>query len=145
MEILVERYELGETQTWGKMYIDGEFFADTLEDKDRYLEVEGCDAKVYANTAIPTGKYKVTPYYWNKYKDWYALLMNVPCFSGIFIHGGYNELDSAGCILIGDRHKNVLLNCKPKVQRLRDAILACRDLKKNITITVSRKDETTTI
>ena len=50
MEIKVERTFLGSDYTVGKMYIDGEYFSDTLEDTVRDLTKE---KKVYGKTAIP--------------------------------------------------------------------------------------------
>lgn len=38
MEILVKRIARRETYTIGKMYIDGKYVCDTLEDKDRGLK-----------------------------------------------------------------------------------------------------------
>lgn len=136
MEILVERYDFTDSQTWGKMFVDGELFCDTLEDKDRELENCGCDCKVYAKTAIPRGKYKVTVHWWQKYNNFFGLLWNVPCFTGIYIHGGRNEYDSAGCILIGKRNGEKLENSSMYVKRFRELITAAKDLNQTIYITV---------
>ena len=64
LELLVDRKYKKETYTIGNLYVDGEWFCNTLEDKDRGLkssmsleEVERL--KVYAETAIPTGRYVV--------------------------------------------------------------------------------------
>ena len=37
MEILVKRIAKKETYTIGRLYIDGKYFCDTIEDKDRGL------------------------------------------------------------------------------------------------------------
>lgn len=107
--------------TIGRLYIDGELFANTLEDKDRGLTQnmslsEIKKKKVYAETAIPTGTYEITlnvisPKFGVKqfYKDYanggrLPRLLNVPGFDGILIHvgEGYKGPDlTAGCILVG--------------------------------------------
>ena len=64
MEILLKRIAKKPNYTIGKLYIDGKYFCDTLEDKDRGLlqsmtENEILKIKVKDQTAIPTGKYKI--------------------------------------------------------------------------------------
>ena len=65
MNILIKRIAKKPSYTIGKMYIDGKYFADTLEDTDRGLDQkmplsEITAKKVYGETAIPTGTYKIT-------------------------------------------------------------------------------------
>lgn len=96
MELLLKRVFLGETYTIGKLYIDGVKFCDTLEDKVRpYGE------KVYGETAIPYGEYKVIITYSQRFKRPLPLLLNVPMFEGIRIHPGNTAVDTHGCILVG--------------------------------------------
>ena len=64
MEILVKRIAKKSKYTIGKMYIDGQYICDTLEDTDRGLNQnmsleEIKNKKVYGETAVPTGTYKV--------------------------------------------------------------------------------------
>ncbi len=64
MELLLKRIARREKYTIGRLYIDGEYFCDTLEDKDRGLaQADGlavCKRKKIAGvTAIPTGRYRV--------------------------------------------------------------------------------------
>ena len=65
LEILVDRKWKKSTYTIGRMYLDGEFFCNTLEDRDRGLtsemsliEING--RKVMHETAIPSGTYEVS-------------------------------------------------------------------------------------
>lgn len=96
MELLLKRIFLGETYTIGKLYVDGVKFCDTLEDKVRpYGE------KVYGETAIPYGEYKVIITYSQRFKRPLPLLLNVPMFEGIRIHPGNTAVDTHGCILVG--------------------------------------------
>ncbi|MFV0587079.1 DUF5675 family protein [Bacteroides reticulotermitis] len=98
MELRVERLWLKANYTIGRLYIDNEIFCNTLEDKVRDLTKE---KKVYAETAIPAGTYKVI-YNWSpKFGRNLPRLLNVPHFDGILIHPGSTAKDSAGCILVG--------------------------------------------
>lgn len=125
MEILVKRSEEQELRTFGHMYVDGKYFCDTLEDTDRHLEDRLPDLdklkqdKVYAKTAIPRGTYQVENYYWSKHSNYYPWIQNVPGFTGILIHGGSTEDHTSGCILIGERRGDILVNSNKKMLALR--------------------------
>ena len=56
MELILERTSLASDYTAGKLYIDGKYFCDTIEDKVRDLDNE---EKVYGKTAIPCGTYRI--------------------------------------------------------------------------------------
>ena len=111
MELTLKRIYKGETYTIGKLYIDGAYFCDTIEDKvrdlpsicpdtPRWLTCK-CKQKVYGGTAIPAGTYKVTMENSTRFKRVLPYLNKVPHFLGILIHSGNTEKDSAGCILVG--------------------------------------------
>lgn len=137
MKITVTRTTFLEDLTIGKMYINGEYFCDTLEDKDRHLETCGCKEKVYGKTAIPRGTYVAKPYWWGKHQNWYLWLQNVPCFSGILVHGGYNEKDSLGCVLIGTAVANkALTNTAKTGLEFRRLFMAAVNKKEPITIEI---------
>ena len=64
LELLLDRKYKKETYTVGDLYVDGDWFCSTMEDKDRGLSQimpleEIKKIKVYAETAIPTGRYVV--------------------------------------------------------------------------------------
>lgn len=106
MNITLNRIAKKSKYTIGKLYIDGEYFCDTIEDTDRGLTQTMTDAqikskKVYGQTAIPTGTYKVIISYSNKFKRQMPLLLNVPGFLGIRIHSGNTEKDTEGCLIVG--------------------------------------------
>ena len=106
MEILLQRVAKKDKYTIGKLYINDQYFCDTLEDTDRGLtqsmtEQQIKSKKVYGETAIPTGIYRIVISYSNRFKKQMPLLLNVPGFSGIRIHTGNTEKDSLGCILVG--------------------------------------------
>lgn len=94
MKLTLKRIFKGEKYTIGKLYIDGEFFADTLEDPVR-------EEKIYGQTAIPKGTYKVTITLSPRFRRWLPLLHDVPNFEGVRIHRGNTPEDTHGCILVG--------------------------------------------
>lgn len=107
MKITVQRRFRAETYTIGKMFIDGNYFCDTLEDKDRDINHDGDlndagEGKVYSETAIPYGRYKVILNMSPKFGRLLPRLLDVPHFDGILIHRGNTDKDSAGCILVGE-------------------------------------------
>lgn len=116
MELKLKRIALKKEYTIGRLYIDGKYFCDTLEDTVRDLNKNGKfdngEKKIAGLTAIPYGKYEVTlkvrsPRYSKiqKYMDfcggYMPRLLKVLDFEGILMHPGTTAKDSAGCILIG--------------------------------------------
>ena len=116
MELRLNRRYKGPKYTIGNLYIDDIYFCDTLEDIDRGItsstSLEDISRKkVYGQTAIPTGTYKVnlnvvSPKFkdrsWAKpYGGKVPRLTNVPGFEGVLIHPGNTDSDTSGCILVG--------------------------------------------
>ena len=153
LELLLDRKYKKETYTIGNLYVDGEWFCNTLEDKDRGLSQtmpleEIKETKVYGETAIPTGRYEVrmdivSPKYsgvkW--YKDNFGgrmpRLENVKGFSGILIHSGNTALDSNGCILVGlNKAKGKVLDSRATFQKLWKVLEQARKAGKTIYLTV---------
>lgn len=105
MKILVQRFHSTKNYTVGLMFIDGVFKCFTLEDEKR-------DVKVYAETRIPAGIYNLSLQaagsLHTRYKAKFQfhkgmlLLNSVPNFSGIMIHMGNSDKDTAGCLLVGE-------------------------------------------
>lgn len=102
--IKVNRYIVNDKETIGKMYINDQYFCDTLEDVYRGQDVSDL-IKVYGDTAIPNGNYKCKLTYSPKFNNYYPELFNVPNFTAIRIHTGSSVRDTEGCILVGD-YKN---------------------------------------
>lgn len=121
MKLKVERRWKKSTYTIGRLYIDGCYYCNTLEDKDRGLKQTDSEdyirrRKVAGETAIPAGTYRVSmntisPKY--SAVAWYKSfcdgkmprLQYVPGFDGILIHPGTTALDTKGCILVGKNTK----------------------------------------
>ena len=116
MELVVQRIAQKQTYTIGRLYVDGERYCDTLEDKVRDINRNGVfdngEKKVYGETAIPFGKYEIkmtfSPTFSQKsaYKAFIKNglmpeICNVPEFTGIRIHGGNTAADTFGCLLVG--------------------------------------------
>ena len=101
------------------MYVDGVFLCHTLEDTDRFLELKGVGAKIYASTAIGAGEYKGRLSMSNRFKKVMPEILNVPGFTGIRIHAGNTDKDTEGCILVGNvRGKDKILDSKAALNAL---------------------------
>lgn len=148
MEIRVRRIALKDTYTIGKMYINGEYFCDVLEDRVRDLENQ---VKVPNKTAIPYGTYEITldvkstkysdfnKYPWAKeYNGYLPRLTNVPLFLGILIHPGNTEHDSSGCLLVGENKVvGKVINSKATFERLmKEYLLPANKRGEKIHITI---------
>ena len=102
----------------GDLYINGKWVCNVLEDKDRGLtdsmsEEEIKKKKIYGETAIPTGKYKVVLDYSPKFKKILPHVLDVKGFEGIRIHSGNDKEDTFGCLLVGyNRQKGKVLNSR---------------------------------
>lgn len=118
-------------RTIGELYLNDQYLCDTLEDTDRHLEdyVEkpseiGKQAKIWGQTAIPRGTYKLKSHWWRKGNDWYPMLSGVPFFSGILIHAGNTPTDTYGCILVGTHEKktNNIINSRLAMRLFREKV-----------------------
>lgn len=106
MLIRIKRIAKKHDYTIGNMYINGEYFCDTLEPTDRGLKQADSLSdikknKVKGKTAIPTGLYYILLNYSPKFKKILPYIDNVKGFSGIRIHSGNTADDTEGCILVG--------------------------------------------
>ena len=122
MKLKLIRKFKGTEYTIGDLFIDGIFFSNILEDVVRGLTDKNDDGdfddkgegKVYGDTAIPAGKYEVVITYSNRFKKYLPLLLNVPGYEGIRIHGGNSAVDTHGCLLPG------INNIKGKVTKSKE-------------------------
>ena len=114
MNLTLKRLNLTPNYTEGELYVNGVYFCKTLEDTNRDLNKNGQfdnnEKKVYGETCIPYGKYKVILSYSPKFKRELPEILEVPDFQGIRIHRGIKISDTLGCILCGEKVKNGYLS-----------------------------------
>ena len=107
----VRRVKKESDYTIGQLFVNGEYFCDTLEDEIRQV-------KVMHETAIPVGTYKVTLERSPRFKRILPLLHNVPGFTGILIHSGNTDKHTSGCILVGKSTGSTLINSLATLEKL---------------------------
>lgn len=152
MELKLQRTALRDTYTIGHLYIGEEYFCDTLEDKVRDYNKDGDlndpnEQKVYAETAIPYGRYRITmkvqspkfsrraSYAWCG--GYLPRLLDVPHFDGILIHGGNSADECCGCLLVGENKvKGRLINSMATLHRLYDRLVQAENKCEEIWITI---------
>ena len=140
MKLTLKRIALRSTYTIGRLYVDGNYFCDTLEDTVRDLNNNGKfdngEKKVYAKTAIPYGTYEIKWTYSPRFKKYTPQLMNVPSFEGIRIHSGNSSTDTEGCLLLGENKKvGMVLNSRATINKFYPLIKeACSNGKVTIEI-----------
>jgi hypothetical protein len=96
MQLRLEREPSVDGATIGRLYIDGVWKFFTLEDVVRAPGV-----KIYGDTAIPFGTYRVIINKSRRFGRMLPLILGVENFTGIRIHSGNGSEDTAGCILVG--------------------------------------------
>lgn len=116
MKLEVLRFSSGKDSTSGLLFDvsnDRKFLAYTLEDEYR-------DNKVYSETRIPAGTYKIRlrteggfhAKYSKRFQDIHKGMLHivdVPGFDYILIHCGNTDEHTAGCLLVGDtQHNNMV-------------------------------------
>ena len=141
MDLNITRLYKKENYTIGKLYINGTYYCDTMEDTDRGLIsdmsiTEIKNKKVYGKTAIPSGLYTILYTYSPKFKRLIPLVDGVKGFSGIRIHSGNTAEDSLGCILLGFNKE------KGKVLQSRDT---CNKFYKLIEEAIYKRGEAITL
>lgn len=153
MKLVVDRKWKKDTYTIGRLYVDGVYECNTLEDKDRGLKQSDSLStirakKVYGETAIPCGTYTITmdvisskysavSYYWKLCKGKMPRLLNVPGFDGILMHPGNTALDTLGCLLVGKNTvKGRLTSSRDCFERLYKKMRKAADKGEKITIEI---------
>lgn len=152
MNLILNRKFKLEKYSIGKLYVDGRFFCDTLEDTDRGLtnkmplsEIQRLKKK--GITAIPLGTYQVVlNVYSPKFgaKSQYAFckgflprLLNVPGYEGVLIHVGNTPADTDGCILVGKNNiKGMVTNSAITFKSLYTLLEAATKRGETINLTI---------
>lgn len=142
MEILIKRIAKKSTYTIGKLYIDGKYFCDTLEDKDRGLNDNMSADKILSikvkhETAIPTGTYNIDITYSPKFKKQLPLILNVKGFEGIRVHSGNSDKDSSGCIILGQNKViGKVINSRVTCEKFISLLTGTKNKKEKITLKI---------
>lgn len=142
MELNVKRIARKDGYTIGRLFINNEYFCDTLEDTDRGLSStmqvnEILAKKVKAQTAIPTGKYDVILTFSPRFKRVLPLLLNVPGYQYIRVHNGNRPDSTEGCLLVGEnKAKGQVLNSRATLEKLMSILLECEKRKEKVTILI---------
>lgn len=140
MKLTLKRIALRSTYTIGRLYVDGNYFCDTLEDTVRDLNKDGKfdngEKKIKRKTAIPYGTYEIKWTYSPRFKKYTPQLMNVPSFEGIRIHSGNSSDHTEGCLLLGENKKvGMVLNSRATINKFYPLIKeACSNGKVTIEI-----------
>ena len=142
MKLKLIRIFFGKTYTIGKLYIDGVYYCDTIEDVNRDLNKDGDlldigEGKVMHKTCIPFGIYKVIVNMSGRFKRLLPRILNVPHFDGILIHNGVDETSSSGCIIVGEnRVKGKVTNSRFYMNDLTAKLLTAQKAVEEITIEI---------
>lgn len=142
MELNVKRIARKDGYTIGRLFINNEYFCDTLEDTDRGLKDtmqvnEILAKKVKGQTAIPTGKYDVILTFSPRFKRVLPLLLSVKGYEGVRIHAGNTNKDTEGCLLVGEnKAKGQVINSRATLEKLMSVLLDCEKRKEKVTILI---------
>lgn len=153
MELVIDRKWKTPTYTISNLTINGEWFCNVLEDKDRNLDnsmtiAEIVKTKVPSSTAIPRGTYEITlDVYSPKFGETYFYkklcngklprLLNVKGFEGVLIHSGNTDKDTNGCLLVGyNTEKGKVLNSQDTFRKLYNKLLEAKNKGEKITIKI---------
>lgn len=139
--LTLTRFAPRPTYTIGRLYLDGVYLCDTLEDRDRGF-TENTNAseiqkkKICSETAIPTGVYRLDfvtisprfgaqPFYKEVCGGMLPRLVAVPGFEGVLIHTGNTPEHTSGCILVGRNiEKGKVMQSRETFARIYPELLA---------------------
>ena len=119
MRLVLDRRYKCDKYTIGHLYLDKKgqmaYLCDTLEDKDMGLSSDMplsriLSVKVYGETAIPTGTYKISKtispkfkyrVWGKKYGGYVPEISSVKGFSGVRVHPANRASELLGCVALG--------------------------------------------
>ena len=140
MNLTLKRIYTNDQYTIGHLYIDGIYLCDAIEDTDRKLDDSMTEEdirakKVYCETAIPIGEYRVILTWSMKFKRLMPRLLNVKGFDGILIHSGNTEKSSCGCLIVGyNKIKGKVINSREAFNKLFSLL---KETKEDISIKIT--------
>ncbi len=135
------------TYTIGRLYFDCTK-CDTLEPPVRaLLDLNGDgdfndagEGKVYGQTAIPLGSYRVKMQMSPTFKRMMPYLQKVSGFTNVMIHPGNTAEDTKGCILIGENtSRGKLTNSRGWSDMINTKITDAENRGENVWITITEE------
>lgn len=142
INMFLDRIWLKPGYTIGNLSFRDYFFCNTLEDVVRDLNKDGDlddngEMKIYGETAIPYGRYKVIVSYSPKFKRELPLILDVKHFIGIRMHRGRYAKHTTGCVLLGINNvKGQLAEGEYYEKKLTSILKAYRDSGEKIYINI---------
>ena len=139
MKLEVKRFEFGTNYTIGKLFIDGVYECYTLEDKVREVDGQPVSSwKIAGQTAIPKGTYYVVIDDSIRFGKPMPHIVNVPGYDGVRIHPGNTDVDTDGCILVGQTWAggDFIGSSRLAFQAFMEHLGAASHAKETVTITV---------
>jgi len=133
MQLLLNREPSVDDATIGRLFVNGRFFGFTCEDVVRAPGV-----KIYGETAIPSGTYKVLINKSRRFGKMLPLIVGVENFTGIRIHSGNGSEDTSGCILVGFARQgdNRILTSRAALESLMALLAPAQARGEDISITI---------
>ena len=136
MKLTIIRDTFTDKSTIGKLFVNGIYECNTLEDKTRPK-----GEKIFGETSIPYGEFEVIIDYSPHFKKELPHILNVPMFSGVRIHSGNKDADTEGCILVGvTRAKDWIGQSHTAFTKLFDKLEKAYDKNEKITLEIKKSE-----
>jgi hypothetical protein len=127
------RKEFTDKSTIGSLYLQDFWLCFTLEDV-----VRPAGQKIPGETAIPEGDYSLVIDMSQRFKKFMPHILNVPGFSGIRIHKGNTDQDTAGCPLVGmHKRKDFIWECSIAYDYFFERLQQLLDEKEDVFIKIT--------
>lgn len=102
LELVTARFNGTKDYTAGKVYANGDFLCNSLEDEVREIDGQPVSSwKIKGQTAIPRGRYRVVLTKSPKFGRVLPEILNVPGYTAIRSHRGNEAIHTDGCPLVG--------------------------------------------
>lgn len=142
MKITVQREPSENGRTYGKLFLDGVYFCETLEDQIRETAEPVAKWKIRGQTAIPSGEYSVILSDSQHFARVLPELLRVPGYVGVRIHPGNTASQTEGCILVGKERGDLQIGAK-KVNAVLQSQIAFKSLYERLVEATVIKDPIT--
>ena len=143
MELRLDRKPSRQETTFGSLFVNGAYECYTLEDTIREIAGVPVSAwKIPEQTAIPSGRYRITAELSGRFGPDTLTVNGVTGFQYIRIHGGNDDADTDGCIIVGDQIDQVAMKISGAVlrgvlKRLKAKVLTAINAGEEVWLTVN--------